>query len=62
MEDKRISCSVCAWRATCAKRFSMSDSAALHCPDFVFDVSLKKEIEKSDDNSSNTGRPAQKSV
>jgi hypothetical protein len=46
MEDKRISCSVCAWRATCKKRFMSGDSLALHCPEFTYDVSLKKKEEK----------------
>ncbi len=54
MEDKRISCAVCAWRANCKKRFSMGDTFALHCPDFTFDVSLKNrkspEGEKRDGN------------
>ena len=38
-------CLVCAWRANCAKRFSISDSGA-RCPDFSRDVSIKL---KSDD-------------
>lgn len=41
-EDRRKSCLVCAWRATCAKRFSMGDDATLHCPDFSEDVTLRK--------------------
>ncbi len=52
MEDKKISCSVCAWRVTCRKRFMHGDSFALHCPDFTFDVTLKnkQKEEKKDDN------------
>ncbi|WP_022669733.1 hypothetical protein [Hippea alviniae] len=46
MEDKRISCAVCAWRATCKKRYMHGDSFALHCPDFTFDLSLKKKESK----------------
>jgi hypothetical protein len=46
MEDKKISCAVCAWRANCKKRFSIGDGAALHCPDFSYDVSLKKSETK----------------
>jgi hypothetical protein len=41
-EDRRKSCLVCAWRANCAKRFSMSDDATLHCPDFSEDITLRK--------------------
>jgi len=36
-------CPVCAWRATCAKRFSMSSDETLHCPDFSEDVTLRKK-------------------
>lgn len=41
-EDRRKSCLVCAWRANCAKRFSMGDDATLHCPDFSEDITLRK--------------------
>lgn len=41
-EDRLKSCLVCAWRANCAKRFSIGDDATLHCPDFSEDVSLRK--------------------
>ncbi len=41
-EDRRKSCLVCAWRANCAKRFSMGDEATLHCPDFSEDITLRK--------------------
>jgi hypothetical protein len=43
-EDRRKSCLVCAWRANCAKRFSMGDDATLHCPDFSEDVTLRKRV------------------
>ena len=39
-------CLICAWRANCAKRFSIADSGA-RCPDFSRDVSIKL---KSDDD------------
>jgi hypothetical protein len=45
-QDVRKICPVCAWRANCAKRFSMSGNETLHCPDFSEDISLRK---KSDD-------------
>ena len=41
-EDRRKSCLVCAWRANCAKRFSMGDDTTLHCPDFSEDITLRK--------------------
>jgi len=43
-EDRRKSCLVCAWRANCAKRFSMGDNATLHCPDFSEDITLRKTV------------------
>ena len=33
-------CMICAWRETCAKRFSVSDSGS-RCPDFCRDISIK---------------------
>jgi len=41
-EDRRKCCLICAWRANCAKRFSMGDDATLHCPDFCEDITLHK--------------------
>ena len=41
-EDRRKCCLICAWRANCAKRFSMGDDATLHCPDFCEDITLRK--------------------
>lgn len=40
--DARKICPLCAWRGSCAKRFSMGDDATLHCPDFSEDVTLRK--------------------
>lgn len=37
-------CVVCAWRATCQKKFSMS-GRDLSCADFVRDVLIKEEKE-----------------
>jgi hypothetical protein len=36
----RQSCTVCAWRANCAKRFCVSDGGS-RCPDYSRDVSIK---------------------
>jgi len=41
--DNRKICPLCAWRGSCAKRFSMGDDATLHCPDFSRDVTLGKD-------------------
>ena len=46
-------CAICAWRADCQKKFSVSGKD-LRCPDFVKDVSLPEgkkegsEIKKED--------------
>jgi hypothetical protein len=44
-------CIVCAWRATCQKKFSVSGKD-LKCTDFVKDVSIQEkkeeETEKTD--------------
>ena len=45
-EDRRTLCIVCAWRANCAKRFSMGDDSSLHCPDFTADVTLRKRADE----------------
>ena len=40
-EDARNLCVNCAWRANCAKRFSMSGNITLHCPDYCEDIALR---------------------
>ena len=47
MAEKVEICAVCAWRATCQKKFSISGKD-MRCPDFVKDVSLKEETEKEE--------------
>ncbi len=37
-------CVICAWRETCAKKFSVPDGGA-HCPDFTRDVSIKLDAD-----------------
>ena len=37
-------CVICAWRATCQKKFSVSGKD-VNCSDFVKDVSIKEEKE-----------------
>ncbi len=38
-------CVICAWRETCAKKFSVPDGGA-HCPDFTRDVSIKVDADE----------------
>ncbi len=45
MSNRVEICAVCAWRATCQKKFSLSGKD-IHCPDFVWDVSLKEITKK----------------
>lgn len=55
-EDHRKLCIVCAWRANCAKRFSMGDDVTLHCPDFSEDVTLRKSRESAVPRGDGEGR------
>lgn len=38
-------CAICAWRASCKKKFSLSGKD-MRCPDFVRDVSIKENREE----------------
>ncbi len=40
--NEKQRCAVCAWRATCAKRFSVQDGGA-RCPDYSRDVTIKSD-------------------
>lgn len=42
-------CAICAWRATCQKKFSVSGKDA-RCPEFVKDVSLQEEKKEEEEN------------
>ena len=42
------SCSVCAWRRDCRKKFGGGEDLALRCVEFEFDISLKKEGKTED--------------
>lgn len=44
MEKK--SCSICAWRENCQKRFASSSDIALTCPEYTRDVTLKEPTSK----------------
>jgi hypothetical protein len=45
--DSRTIYPLCAWRGSCAKRFSRGDDATLHCPDFSEDVTLRRSGEET---------------
>lgn len=47
MAEKVEICVVCAWRATCQKKFSVSGKN-MRCPDFVKDVTVKDKTEKEE--------------
>jgi hypothetical protein len=42
----RQHCAVCAWRETCAKRFSVADGGA-RCPDFSRDITIKDQDDET---------------
>ncbi len=43
-------CIVCAWRATCNKKFSVSKAETFNCPDFTRDVSLGRHSAENKGN------------
>lgn len=43
-----VICAICAWRATCQKKFSVSGKDA-RCAEFVKDVMIKEEKEEEKD-------------
>lgn len=55
----RQSCAVCAWRETCAKRFSITDGGA-RCPDFSRDVSIKDQDDTTPANANQPSKEPQK--
>jgi len=45
-------CVICAWRATCTKKYSVSSDISLRCPDYTEDVSLELPKAKSKEENS----------
>jgi hypothetical protein len=43
MGSNRKYCAICAWRANCQKKFSVSTDATgqVHCPDYSRDLTIK---------------------
>lgn len=54
----RQSCAVCAWRETCAKRFSVTDGGS-RCPDYSRDVSIKDPDTNEPANTNEPGKEPQ---
>ncbi len=46
MATQKITCSVCAWRENCKKKYSVIDPSK--CIDFTRDVTIKSTDEKDD--------------
>lgn len=40
-------CAICAWRETCAKKFSVTDGGA-RCPDFCRDLTIRTPAEQNE--------------
>jgi len=50
MGSGRKYCGICAWRANCQKKFSVSTDATgqVHCPDYSRDLAIKdKDIDEA---------------
>ena len=47
MSSSNTICAICAWRATCQKKFSVSGSD-MRCPEFVKDISIKEKEPEED--------------
>ena len=45
MSSTKLICAICAWRATCQKKFTVS-GRDLRCAEFVRDVTIKEESEE----------------
>lgn len=56
MADTKEICVICAWRATCQKKFSIS-GRDIKCPDFVRDLSLTSKEGKEPDSGKRKKKP-----
>ncbi len=45
MSSTQLICAICAWRATCQKKFSVS-GRDMRCAEFVRDVTIKEKPEE----------------
>ena len=60
--DSRKTCAVCAWRGTCAKKFSKSGELSVHCIDFSFDVTIGAKKEEDEDEEIETKKGNEKNI
>lgn len=51
--DDRITCAVCAWRGSCAKKFSKAGQISIHCQDFTRDVTIKRIPDSVEEDNQN---------
>jgi hypothetical protein len=58
VNDTADMCAVCAWRATCQKKFSLSGRDR-HCADFTRDVTFECRDE-ADEPEDDEGKPGRK--
>jgi len=51
MEEPKPTCSICAWRATCNKKYSITDPSKCldYTRDLTIDLTPKKEKDKNED-------------
>ena len=47
-------CAICAWRATCQKKFSIS-GRDMRCPEFVKDLSIEKKAQEEEESQDTKG-------
>jgi len=52
-------CLVCAWREMCQKKYRISKTGALNCPDFVRDLRLPRGEDDKQGEASNEPGPDQ---
>jgi len=55
LSDKVEICAVCAWRADCQKKFSISGKD-MRCPDFTKDMSISDAKKHGDEETENSGK------
>ena len=47
MEEPKPTCAICAWRATCNKKFSITDPSK--CLDYTRDITIEIEVERKEE-------------
>ena len=49
MEGELITCSTCAWKGVCTKRFQFDNTKPIKCPDYSPDYELIKKQKKEEE-------------